>query len=89
MAAINDRDPEGAIAGYVGSEYIQHNPDTPNGPDAFIRSMHEMFARAPEVRMQIRRAVAEGDRRALGRSPARSGTPCKRELDVLRGLETR
>jgi len=59
--AINDRDPAGAVARYVGTEYIQHNPGTPDGPEAFIREMQELFVRAPEFKMHVKRVVAEGD----------------------------
>ena len=29
--AYNDHEPADAVAKYVGSQYIQHNPDTPDG----------------------------------------------------------
>ena len=35
--AFNDRKPEEAVAQYVGSKYIQHNPKAPDGPDAFVQ----------------------------------------------------
>jgi predicted SnoaL-like aldol condensation-catalyzing enzyme len=48
-------------AKYVGSEYIQHNPDTPNGADAFIRSAAGFIAKFPRVSVEIKRVIAEGD----------------------------
>jgi predicted SnoaL-like aldol condensation-catalyzing enzyme len=59
--AINDKDPAGAVAAYAGATYIQHNPDTPDGPEAFVREMHAMFARYPGITVEIKRVIAEGD----------------------------
>jgi predicted SnoaL-like aldol condensation-catalyzing enzyme len=55
--AFNGRQPEQAVEKYVGSQYIQHNPQAPDGPDAFIA-----FVKAfPEASVDIRRVFAEGD----------------------------
>jgi predicted SnoaL-like aldol condensation-catalyzing enzyme len=55
--AFNGKQPEQAVERYVGKEYIQHNPQAPDGPEAFIG-----FVRAfPEASVDIRRVVAEGD----------------------------
>jgi predicted SnoaL-like aldol condensation-catalyzing enzyme len=55
--AFNGKEPEEAVAKYVGSRYIQHNPQAPDGPEAFIA-----FVKAfPEISVDIRRVVAEGD----------------------------
>jgi predicted SnoaL-like aldol condensation-catalyzing enzyme len=55
--AFNEHQPEQAVEKYVGSEYIQHNPQAPDGPEAFIG-----FVKAfPEVHVDIRRVLAEGD----------------------------
>jgi predicted SnoaL-like aldol condensation-catalyzing enzyme len=58
---FESRDPAGAVAEYVGKTYTQHNPDTANGPDAFIRSMTESLRLAPNMRAEIKRVVAAGD----------------------------
>src|SRR5204862_5486706 len=34
--AFNGKEPEQAVEKYMGSEYIQHNPQAPDGADAFI-----------------------------------------------------
>ena len=34
--AFNDKQPAEAVAQYVGAQYIQHNPQAPDGADAFI-----------------------------------------------------
>jgi predicted SnoaL-like aldol condensation-catalyzing enzyme len=55
--AFNGQQPEQAVEKYVGSEYIQHNPQAPDGPDAFIG-----FVRAfPDASVEIRRLVAQND----------------------------
>lgn len=55
--AFNGKQPEQAVERYVGSEYIQHNPQAPDGAEAFIG-----FVKAfPEANVDIRRVVAEGD----------------------------
>jgi hypothetical protein len=47
--AFNDHQPADAVAKYVGSEYVQHNPDTPNGADAFIQSATAFIASLPKA----------------------------------------
>ena len=59
--AVNDHQPADAVAKYVGSEYIQHNPDTPNGADGFIQSVTDFVAKFPQVSVEIKRVIAEGD----------------------------
>ena len=55
--AFNGKQPEQAVEKYVGKEYIQHNPQAPDGPEAFIG-----FVKAfPDASVDIRRVVAEGD----------------------------
>jgi predicted SnoaL-like aldol condensation-catalyzing enzyme len=58
---FNDKDPAGAVATHVGATYIQHNPDTADGAEAFVREMHALFARYPQVTVEIKRVIAEGD----------------------------
>lgn len=59
--AFNDHEPADAVARYVGSQYVQHNPDTPDGPEAFVKSTLHLIARHPELRVDIKRVIAEGD----------------------------
>ena len=59
--AFNDHEPADAVAKYVGSEYIQHNPDTPSGAGAFVDSAAGVIAKCPEVSVAIKRVIAEGD----------------------------
>jgi predicted SnoaL-like aldol condensation-catalyzing enzyme len=50
-----------ALAKYVGDRYIQHNPLAPNGTEALINFMEPYFAKNPQARSEIKRAVADGD----------------------------
>lgn len=58
--AFNDHEPADAVARCVGSKYIQH-PDTPDGPEAFVKSTLDLIARHPELRVDIKRVSAEGE----------------------------
>ena len=55
--AFNGKKPREAVERYQGDRYIQHNPQAPDGPEAFIGFV-EAF---PEASLDIRRIVAEGD----------------------------
>ncbi len=55
------RDPAAAVAEHVGETYTQHNPDTANGPAAFITSMTKTLTAAPKLRADIKRVIADGD----------------------------
>ena len=55
--AFNEHKPEEAVERYVGSQYIQHNPQAPDGPEAFVAFVNAF----PELSVDIRRVIAEGD----------------------------
>ena len=55
--AFNEHQPREAVERYLGDEYIQHNPQAPDGPEAFIGFV-EAF---PQARIEIKRIFAEGD----------------------------
>ena len=55
--AFNEHQPREAVERYQGDEYIQHNPQAPDGPEAFIGFV-EAF---PEASIDIKRILAEGD----------------------------
>ncbi|WP_342075340.1 nuclear transport factor 2 family protein [Yoonia sp. SS1-5] len=57
---FNDCDPRGAVAEYVGEEYIQHNPHVETGKAGFIAYFERMAAEFPGKRVVIKRALAEG-----------------------------
>jgi len=57
--------PEEAVKKYVGSEYIQHNPDVANGTKGFIEYFERMQAEYPEKSIEFVRCISEGDLVAL------------------------
>jgi predicted SnoaL-like aldol condensation-catalyzing enzyme len=59
--AIAQRQPEAAVAAFLGSGYRQHNPQAEDGPDAFVRFVHHFAAVFPDFRVDVKRVVAEGD----------------------------
>jgi predicted SnoaL-like aldol condensation-catalyzing enzyme len=59
--AFNDKKPEEAVAKYVGPKYIQHNPQAPDGPDAFVQFVKTFARQFPELHVEIKRVIAEGD----------------------------
>src|ERR1700739_684206 len=54
-------DPEKAAADYLVPGYIQHNPTVADGPDEFIRGVHLLRDQYPNMRLDIKRVIAEGD----------------------------
>src|SRR6476620_6694633 len=54
-------DPEKAAADYLVPGYIQHNPTVADGPDEFIRGVHLLREQYPNMRLDIKRVIAEGD----------------------------
>ena len=55
--AYNDHEPADAVAKYVGSQYIQHNPDTAEGAAAFVESTKPWIAQSAKVSVEIRRVM--------------------------------
>jgi predicted SnoaL-like aldol condensation-catalyzing enzyme len=49
------------VAQYVGSEYIQHDPQSPDGAEAFIQFVNGFAGQFPQLRIDIKRVIAEGD----------------------------
>ncbi len=59
--AFTDHQPVEAAAKYIGSKYIQHNPQAPDGPEAFIQFVTAWSGQFPKLSVEIKRMVAEGD----------------------------
>jgi len=59
--AFNERKPQEAVHMYGGAHYIQHNPQAPDGFEAFVNFVEGFAEQFPEMSLEIKRAVAEGD----------------------------
>ena len=57
--------PRKATELYVGSQYIQHNPDVKNGIEGFIEYFERMQTEYPNKSIKFVRAISEGDLVAL------------------------
>lgn len=59
--AFNKHKPRQAMGRYGGKKYIQHNPYAPDGKQAFIDFFEPYLKKNKEVRVEIKRLIAEGD----------------------------
>jgi predicted SnoaL-like aldol condensation-catalyzing enzyme len=59
--AFNEHKPKEAVEKYLGSQYIQHNPQAPDGPQAFVEFVTGFATQFPDLSIDIERVVAEGD----------------------------
>jgi predicted SnoaL-like aldol condensation-catalyzing enzyme len=57
--------PRLAVEKYVGSEYIQHNPDVANGTEGFIEYFERMQREYPNKSIEFVRCIADGNLVAL------------------------
>lgn len=60
-----DGNPAGAIAQFVGDEYIQHNPDVADGTLGFVDYFEKMQKEYPNKSIQFVRCIGEGNLVAL------------------------
>ncbi|MFB9905690.1 nuclear transport factor 2 family protein [Allokutzneria oryzae] len=59
--AFNDKRPAEAFAEHVGPDYVQRDPDAPDGAEASARHLAGFVARFPELSLDIKRVIAEDD----------------------------
>jgi predicted SnoaL-like aldol condensation-catalyzing enzyme len=57
--AFNQGEPEKAVSQYVGDHYVQHNPQVPDGTEAFIEFVRSMRKQFPGTHLETKRAVSE------------------------------
>ena len=53
--------PEKAVADHFGDRYVQHNPQAEDGPEAFIGFVKWLRGEYPQLKLHIKRVVADGD----------------------------
>jgi predicted SnoaL-like aldol condensation-catalyzing enzyme len=59
--AFNQRQPDAAVAKYVGNSYRQHNPLAGDGTAPFIGFVNWLTGANPDLRFHFKRFIAEGD----------------------------
>lgn len=59
--AFNDKQPADAVAQYVGARYTQHDPQSPDGSAAFVQMAQGFAGHFPQLRIETKRVIAEGD----------------------------
>lgn len=59
--AFNAKQPEQAAEKFLGPHYIQHNPQAPDGAEAFIGFVRGFAGQFPELNIEIKRIIAEDD----------------------------
>jgi predicted SnoaL-like aldol condensation-catalyzing enzyme len=59
--AFNEGEPEEAVRRYLGDRYIQHNPQAADGAEAFIGFVRWYRGEYPQLHVEIKRTIAEGD----------------------------
>ena len=80
--------PERAVADHFGPRYIQHNPEAQDGPEAFIGFVKWLRGEYPNLQLEIKRVIAEGELVAthahLDLEPGNPGNPGRALADFFR-----
>lgn len=59
--SFNDKQPADAVAKYVGARYIQHDPQSADGAEAFVQMAEGFAGHFPQLHIETKRVIAEGD----------------------------
>jgi predicted SnoaL-like aldol condensation-catalyzing enzyme len=83
-AALNEKNPDKARS-FLGDNYIQHNPNVPDGIDGFLRFIRFRREKYPNARNEIKRVIADGDLVALHvHSVVIPNSPGRMIVDIFR-----
>jgi|SRR5271167_2099911 len=61
QTAFSNGEPEKAVKEHAGDKYIQHNPQLGDGPEAFIGFVKGFRGQFPEMHLEVKRTIAQGD----------------------------
>ena len=73
-----------AFALLVGDDYIQHNPNVPDGPAAAIAMLTPKFDGSPDASFEIQRMIVDGDLAMVHVKASRPGEPDAAVADIYR-----
>jgi predicted SnoaL-like aldol condensation-catalyzing enzyme len=59
--AFGEKNPADAAERYLSEDYVQHNPQVPDGREAFVQMVGGLLAQAPDAVFDVKRVIAEDD----------------------------
>jgi predicted SnoaL-like aldol condensation-catalyzing enzyme len=59
--AFGEKNPADAAEQYMSEDYVQHNPQVPDGRDAFVQMVAGLLSQAPDAAFDVKRVIAEDD----------------------------